>query len=667
MSRIGLLAVMTVCVLITGCRNTTHDVSGSVKARLQAGSTETVSATGGVLAGASVTFSGLAETADVSIGGGPRQDIADWIAVGPVVDFTATNVQGMPASFFSATITVPYDVNAAGPIHLYTQQTTETPTRVFNVTLNNGLITATVSHFSRFWALAPAPAPAVFGVTPQFIPYAGGFTATVSGNAFLTSGQTSVAFGPNSATDVVVHDQNRITCTVPAGTVGWTDVTVTTMNGSGTLANAIRYYDPSNPDSNTQPNIPDPPPAGETGTPSGTWEDLTDGAGPGARDFPGSASASDGTGVFLFGGYNQNGIPLNDGWVFSHATDTWSQVSSTDAPSSRGNPITLTVGDSYLVFGGDGFNGEYQNSGGFYHPGTDTWTPIPPVEVQNGTMSTDSHANHPVSVPDNSSYGVWVQGRLVLMGGFDVIGNTYRNDVWVYNPAPHPTSVEDVHEAGEWIQLNGLNSTTAPVGRVNHHWVTDGTYCYLFGGYGGSGAPSAAQVLGDFWRFDPMTLTWTEITTAGKPAAAHEGSAIWTGTELVFWGGVNANSESINTGARYNPTTDTWTAMSTTGAPVARSHAKAVRVGSDHIVFLGGFDELGDRAVRGGVYRISNNSWTVPTSVGRPGPRSGFAVVGGSLRVIVYGGSNFVFGQGSTYYGETWSFAPDNVVVPVNQ
>ena len=47
---------------------------------------------------------------------------------------------------------------------------------------------------------------------------------------------------------------------------------------------------------------------------------------------------------------------------------------------------------------------------------------------------------------------------------------------------------------------------------------------------------------------------------------------------------------SLNTGGRYNPGTDTWTATSTTNAPAARAFHTAVWTGSEMIVW-GGYDD----------------------------------------------------------------------------
>jgi hypothetical protein len=50
--------------------------------------------------------------------------------------------------------------------------------------------------------------------------------------------------------------------------------------------------------------------------------------------------------------------------------------------------------------------------------------------------------------------------------------------------------------------------------------------------------------------------TWT--ATAGAPDARHLHTAVWTGSEMIVWGGEGAFSLFNNTGGSYNPSTDTW-------------------------------------------------------------------------------------------------------------
>jgi hypothetical protein len=62
---------------------------------------------------------------------------------------------------------------------------------------------------------------------------------------------------------------------------------------------------------------------------------------------------------------------------------------------------------------------------------------------------------------------------------------------------------------------------------------------------------------------------------------------------MIVWGGGNF-SMTFNTGGRYNPGTNSWTATSTTNAPSARG-APAVWTGSEMIVWGGAADNTGGR------------------------------------------------------------------------
>src|SRR5438552_3162268 len=80
--------------------------------------------------------------------------------------------------------------------------------------------------------------------------------------------------------------------------------------------------------------------------------------------------------------------------------------------------------------------------------------------------------------------------------------------------------------------------------------------------------------------------TWTATSTTSAPAGRYLHTAVWTGSEMIVWGGFNGSSF-FNTGGRYNPGTDSWTATSTTSAPVARYFHTAVWTGSEMIVWGG--------------------------------------------------------------------------------
>ena len=72
----------------------------------------------------------------------------------------------------------------------------------------------------------------------------------------------------------------------------------------------------------------------------------------------------------------------------------------------------------------------------------------------------------------------------------------------------------------------------------------------------------------DGGRFDPASGVWSPISGVGAPSARGGHSAVWTGSEMVVWGGFDGNLD-LRTGGRYDPATDTWkptrTAASVTG------------------------------------------------------------------------------------------------------
>lgn len=62
--------------------------------------------------------------------------------------------------------------------------------------------------------------------------------------------------------------------------------------------------------------------------------------------------------------------------------------------------------------------------------------------------------------------------------------------------------------------------------------------------------------------------TWKEFITG--PRSRHSHTAVWTGTEMIVWGGGVSASIFVNTGDRYNPATGVWTPTSDVGAPPVR-------------------------------------------------------------------------------------------------
>src|SRR5512136_2197528 len=86
-------------------------------------------------------------------------------------------------------------------------------------------------------------------------------------------------------------------------------------------------------------------------------------------------------------------------------------------------------------------------------------------------------------------------------------------------------------------------------------------------------------------RYSPSTNTWIATSTgANCPSVRWGHTSVWTGTEIIVWGGAYGG----NTGGRYNPETDTWIPTSIgADVPAGRYYHTAVWTGTEMIVWGG--------------------------------------------------------------------------------
>src|ERR1051326_3827286 len=124
---------------------------------------------------------------------------------------------------------------------------------------------------------------------------------------------------------------------------------------------------------------------------------------------------------------------------------------------------------------------------------------------------------------------------------------------------------------------------------------------------------------------------WGATSTINAPSARELHTAVWTGSEMIVWGGTNF-SNYLNTGGRYNPAPDSWTATSTTNAPSGRSGHAAVWTGNEMIVWGGGSNT-------GGRYHPGTDSWIPTSTVNAPAARNAHTAVWTGSEMIIWGGS----------------------------
>jgi N-acetylneuraminic acid mutarotase len=358
-----------------------------------------------------------------------------------------------------------------------------------------------------------------------------------------------------------------------------------------------------------------------------------------------------GSEMIVFGGCTNHDCSsqAGDGFRYNPTANTWTAISSVNAPRSRASVTALWTGTEMIIWGGC-FGGECQiktNTGGRYNPSSNSWvaTGLPPVPFQRqpfvsawtGTEmlvwgvdsqlldtsiyryapATDSWARTvSLNAPDarGSFSGVWTGTELIIWGG-GVTGFGPSLTGGRFNPSTNT-----------WTETSWTN---APSAREWHSAVWTGSEMIVWGGCldGSCGA-----TLNNGARYNPANDSWTAISTTGAPSGRYTHSAVWTGSEMIIWGGQPAT----NTGARYNPATNTWTAMNLSGAPSARWAHAGMWTGSEFLVW-GGYN--GTTAFNnGGRYKPSTNSWSPITSTSAPSARWHFPAVWSGSELVLWGG-----------------------------
>lgn len=147
------------------------------------------------------------------------------------------------------------------------------------------------------------------------------------------------------------------------------------------------------------------------------------------------------------------------------------------------------------------------------------------------------------------------------------------------------TTPECLDSQEDWCPLN---STTEP--RAFHAAVWTGKEVLIWGGYG----KDFQTFLNTGLRIDPKSGRIRPMTTHGAPEGRVDELAIWTGREMLIWGG-RTPAKDFEDGTLYDPEADAWRPLNT---DMGHQSAAAAWTGSELFVW-GGTDELGMRSHSG--------------------------------------------------------------------
>jgi len=289
-----------------------------------------------------------------------------------------------------------------------------------------------------------------------------------------------------------------------------------------------------------------------TGAPSGRWQHRAAWTGTEMLVWGGKASANDLTGH------------LGDGARYNPITDTWVAMQSAGAPLGRADYAAVWTGTEFLVWGGSTDGSADTRSGARYSPATDTWA----------AMSTNGAPS-----PREAVACAWTGTEMIIWGGASLQGDGYTlNNAPIQGARYNPTN-------NTWIPMT---TNGAPRPRFVPFTAWTGTEMLVWGGIDGDS--SGALTVAEGARYNPVSDTWSPISTTNAPSARAAGASVWTGAEWVIWGGfvVTTNGTTRPTdGARYNPATDIWRPLTADNPPAGRTDCTTVWTGQAMIVFGG--------------------------------------------------------------------------------
>jgi len=333
-----------------------------------------------------------------------------------------------------------------------------------------------------------------------------------------------------------------------------------------------------------------PPPA---------WINGSTANAPSARS--GHSALWDGQQMIVWGGNAGGSTPtyVNTGGLYDPVADQWTTISPINVPDARSGHASVWSGSQMIVWGGANSTNAFLSTGGRYQPSTQQWS----------ATSTNSPAGR------SGHIAVWTGSAMLIWGGQNV--NGLLNDGALYDPV-----------GDTWTTLTLPN---APEGRIGATAVWAGDRVIMWGGVGAGGPLSdGAELL--FSSGAPAQ--WVSTTLTGAPAGRSGHSAIWTGQQMIVWGGNSGGA--VGDGAMFNPASNSWTAVSTNNAPVARFNHAALWTGAEMLI-LDGSTGSGEVA-SGSAYNPATKLWRALSGSGSPLARTQPGAVWTGTQAVVFGG-----------------------------
>jgi hypothetical protein len=405
----------------------------------------------------------------------------------------------------------------------------------------------------------------------------------------------------------------------------------------------------------------------------------------------------------LFGGYTAAGACLNDTWLWSGSTSSWSQAVSPgctsacpNIPSPRSNPAMAYDGAHVLLFGGTAADGTELS---------DTWT-------WDGTSWTQQS---PTVIPaSRDSAGVAfdaAHSKVVLFGGCaGYVGGgcaAVHGDTWVWDGSARTwTSIclcgpsarfgaglafdgaeivvfgghdgsfladTRTFDGSTWTAVCGTSgqSGCGPHARDYMGMAFDQktTSALLYSGFDGTNTFGQQILFNDTWSFSAGT--WTQLCGQFNNACAAgertQFAMAWDGMRAIAFGGEEIPTvaptapQAVTAGDTWGWDGTTWT-EGTAGEPRARdAYAMAYDATHQQAVLFGGQNQTLN-AIFCDTWTWDGTNWTLRQPVPSPPTRDFAAMAWDGSKLVLFGGiQGFSRGQANllsdtwTWDGATWT------------
>jgi N-acetylneuraminic acid mutarotase len=267
-----------------------------------------------------------------------------------------------------------------------------------------------------------------------------------------------------------------------------------------------------------------------------------------------------GQNIYVIGGFDSKGTPLNVVEVYNVLNDSWKKVSP--LPQALHHSAATSHGGKLYLVGGftsDIYDWIPTNKLFIYDPVEDAWKEGRPMPTARGALTA-----------------VFVDGILYATGG------QQSSDIIV-------SEIMDTNEAYDPINDVWTSKKSMPTARHHIASAEVGGKIYVIGGR--TAANSSLINLNVNEMYDPLKDTWTSLTPMPSKRSGIAASTV--NNTIYALGGEDAggvNPKTYDNNEKYNPSTGLW--LSEEPIPTSRHGLAAVSI-DDQIFVIGGGPEAG--------------------------------------------------------------------------